>query len=95
MRLVDMAQHTNTGSKESTRSVETSGWFYLDPVSKVMAVSCIIGILVVYLPVLYSPELTVGGLSWMFVSKPIVGLVLSGSFVATTYYVDFVLEGGE
>lgn len=90
-----MAQHTKSGSGESASSAETSGWFYLDPVSKLMTVGCVLGLLVVYLPVLYSAELTISGLPWMFVSKPIVGLVLAGSFVGATYYVDFKHEGGD
>jgi hypothetical protein len=90
-----MAQHTKSGSSEAASSVETSGWFYLDPVSKLMVAGCILGLLVVYVPVLYSAELTAGGLPWMFVSKPIVGLVLAGGFVSTTYYVDFKHEGGD
>ncbi|MFC4540991.1 hypothetical protein ACFO5R_03490 [Halosolutus amylolyticus] len=89
-----MAQHTKSSSS-GTDAVDTSGWFYLDPVSKLMVAGCIAGILGIYVPVLYSPELTVGGLPWMFVSKPIVGLALAGSFVGATYYVDFVHEGGD
>lgn len=89
-----MAQHTKSGSSETSSSVETSGWFYLDPASKLMVIGCILGLLVVYVPVLYSPELTVGELPWMFVSKPVVALGLASSFVGATYYVDFKHEGG-
>lgn len=90
-----MAQHTKSGSGETSSSVETSGWFYLDPVSKLMVAGCILGLLVVYVPVLYSAELTVGELPWMFATKPIVGLILASGFVGATYYVDFKHEGGD
>ena len=87
-----MGQHTEA---DSPQSVETSGWFRMDPISKVMGLAGALVLLVVFVPLWVDPGLEVGGYPWLFVSQPIAGMAIGIAFVITTYYTDMKYGGDE
>lgn len=87
-----MAQHTEA---ESTQTVQTSGWFRMDPISKVMGVMGALALVGVYVPLVLDPGLEVAGYPWLFASQPIAGMIVGTVFLVATYYTDSKYGGDE